>query len=198
MLNVGCVNDVWRVTISLDISSMPVPSWEPVEVTGTPPEPRYGHSATLLPKPDKIVIVGGQDTTIQFNDVHLLSSDGAAWSQPTVSGTPPMVRMLSKSLSLPSEKTCTSTLPAPPIAAIAWLMHLDGGSRVAGEARVAVSNVPAPDVHRERPRGVAPGEPFRRDLLLVCRSVPHTQTVLLGSGSQVQTRRAASPTGKTQ
>jgi len=92
VLNVGCVNDLWKVTISLDLASMPVPSWEQLEPSGTPPEPRYGHSATLL-KGGLIAVIGGQDTVIQFNDVHLLTADGSAWSKPEISGTPPSVRM---------------------------------------------------------------------------------------------------------
>lgn len=91
VLNVGCVNDLWRVTISLDAASMPVPSWEQLEASGEAPEPRYGHSATLMGS--KIVTFGGQNTLIQFNDCHVLDPVAAAWSSPTVNGTPPMVRM---------------------------------------------------------------------------------------------------------
>ena len=41
VLNVGCVNDLWRVTISLDAASMPVPSWEQLLSLGAaePSEP---------------------------------------------------------------------------------------------------------------------------------------------------------------
>ena len=45
-LNIGCMNDVWRCTISLDAASMPVPTWEELSPAGTAPEPRYGHSAS--------------------------------------------------------------------------------------------------------------------------------------------------------
>ena len=41
----------------------------------------------------KIVTFGGQNTLIQFNDCHVLDPVAAAWSSPTVNGTPPMVRM---------------------------------------------------------------------------------------------------------
>ena len=91
VLNVGCVNDLWRVTISLDAASMPVAAWEQLEASGTPPSPRYGHSATLLH--GKLAIFGGQDTAVQFNDLFLVDPVSAAWSSPSVSGTPPMVRM---------------------------------------------------------------------------------------------------------
>ena len=92
-LNIGCVNDLWRCRIDIDPDAgMPAPSWEQLEPTGEPPAPRYGHSATVL-NGATIVVVGGQDGTTQFNDVHLLGSEACAWSQPQVSGPPPSVRM---------------------------------------------------------------------------------------------------------
>ena len=93
VLNVGCENDLWSCTISLDVSSMPVPTWERLEPSGELPCARYGHSATLLADKAKIVVFGGQDQTEQFNDVHLLDYAAARWSQPAVSGTPPSVRV---------------------------------------------------------------------------------------------------------
>jgi len=92
-LNIGCVNDLWRCVISLDASSMPVPTWEKLEPSGTAPEPRYGHSATYVASKSRIVYFGGQDPTRQFGDVHLLEPDSPTWSQPSVSGSAPMARM---------------------------------------------------------------------------------------------------------
>ena len=93
LLNVGCENDLWRATVELDELSMPVPRWSKVEAAGEPPCARYGHSATTLEKKGKIVVCGGQDQTVQYNDVFLLDFKADAWSTPTVTGTPPIVRM---------------------------------------------------------------------------------------------------------
>lgn len=93
VMNVGCENDLWKCTIGLDVSSMPVPTWEKLEPAGTPPCARYGHSATYLDSKGKIVVFAGQDQTTQYNDVHLLDVAGSSWSQPAVSGPPPMVRV---------------------------------------------------------------------------------------------------------
>jgi len=92
-LNIGCVNDLWKCTIGLDASSMPVPSWEKLEPSGTTPDERYGHSATYIASKSRIVYFGGQDPTRQFGDVHLLDPNSMAWSQPSVSGSAPMPRM---------------------------------------------------------------------------------------------------------
>jgi hypothetical protein len=92
VLNIGCVNDLWRCTIGLDALSMPVPTWEKLDPTGEPPSPRYGHSATLLSSIDSLVVFAGQDETQQFNDLHLFAYKTNVWSQPSVSGTPPIVR----------------------------------------------------------------------------------------------------------
>ena len=92
-LNIGCMNDVWKCTITLDLASMPVPHWIQLETTGTAPSPRYGHSATYLGAESGLVaIFGGQDTVQQFGDLFVLSSAGA-WTSPTVSGPAPSPRM---------------------------------------------------------------------------------------------------------
>lgn len=91
-LNIGPVNDLWRVTILLDDASIPYPSWEALQPAGEPPSPRYGHSATLLGG-DRIVYIGGQNDVEQFNDVFFLAPSSLTWSAPSVSGTPPSVRM---------------------------------------------------------------------------------------------------------
>jgi len=93
VLNVGCENDLWKVAIGLDVSSMPVPTWEKIDAAGEPPCQRYGHSATYLHDKGKIVIIGGQDQLTQYNDVFMLDVASETWSQPTVTGTPPTVRM---------------------------------------------------------------------------------------------------------
>ncbi len=93
-LNIGCVNDVWKCVISLDLASMPVPNWSKLDPAGEPPSPRYGHSATYLgPQKDKLAIFGGQDPVQQFGDLFILAHEPAAWSRPSVSGSAPSARM---------------------------------------------------------------------------------------------------------
>ena len=92
-LNIGCVNDVWKCTISLDEASLPVPAWAKLETTGTAPTPRYGHSATYFHSKGVIAYYGGQDPQVQFGDLHLLAPETATWTQPSVSGVAPMARM---------------------------------------------------------------------------------------------------------
>ena len=89
VLNVGCVNDLWRVTISLDAASMPCRA-------GSSSRKRRGARAAVRALGDaegEQDHLGGQNTLIQFNDCHVLDPVAAAWSSPTVNGTPPMVRM---------------------------------------------------------------------------------------------------------
>jgi len=93
VMNVGCANDLWKLSIGLDANSLPVPTWERLEAAGECPIERYGHTSTYIPGKNKIVVFGGQDATTQFNDVHVLDPTAIAWSQPSVSGTPPIVRV---------------------------------------------------------------------------------------------------------
>jgi len=93
-LNIGCMNDVWKCVIGMDLASMPVPNWSPIEMSGEPPTPRYGHSATYLgTQKDKIAIFGGQDTLQQFGELYLIDHNAAAWTQPKCSGPAPAPRM---------------------------------------------------------------------------------------------------------
>ena len=95
-------NDLWACDIEVEVGEANA-TWNACESAGEPPEPRYGHSATI--QGTNLVVFGGQGGKDQFNDVHVLDvSDPAAymWSQPTVSGVPPSVR--SAHLALPITK----------------------------------------------------------------------------------------------
>lgn len=93
ILNIGCANDVERVTIEMDDNSMPIASWEKCSPAGTAPCARYGHTATLLSS--QLVVFGGQDDKAQLDDIFVLSGlEGSMeWSQPKVSGSAPTPRM---------------------------------------------------------------------------------------------------------
>ena len=61
--------------------------WEEVTVAGTPPAPRFDHTAVLLatlpnsPQPDKLLVLGGRDSMQHFTDVHVLDLDSMSWQQ---------------------------------------------------------------------------------------------------------------------
>ncbi len=84
--NGSSMNDTWALSLS------GTPTWSELTPSGTPPTPRYGHSAIYDPLRDRIVVFGGTDGT-RFNDVWALSLAGTpAWTQLTPSGTSPSPR----------------------------------------------------------------------------------------------------------
>jgi Rab9 effector protein with kelch motifs len=76
-------NDVF----ALDTTAM---MWHAPVVSGKPPEPRAGHTASLIGS--KIIIVGGGDHKRAFSDVHVLDTDAMCWSRPSVAGDLPSGR----------------------------------------------------------------------------------------------------------
>ena len=81
----GGASEVWN----LQLGRATARSRQRANCSQRRPPARYGHSATAAAG---IVVFGGQDSKVQFNDVACLSPDGFAWSQPVVSGLPPSVR----------------------------------------------------------------------------------------------------------
>ncbi|EFN60095.1 hypothetical protein CHLNCDRAFT_133411 [Chlorella variabilis] len=61
--------------------------WEEVSASGPAPPPRFDHTATLVataansPSPDKLLILGGRDSTQNFTDAHVLDLESMAWEQ---------------------------------------------------------------------------------------------------------------------
>lgn len=59
--------------------------WEEVRPGGTAPAPRFDHTAAALatvansPEPDKLVILGGRDSTQSFTDAHVLDLESMEW-----------------------------------------------------------------------------------------------------------------------
>ncbi|MFN0149781.1 MAG: kelch repeat-containing protein [bacterium] len=79
-------NDTW--VMSLDSA----PQWSRLEVLGTPPPPRYRHTAIFDDVRRRMVVFGGTDGAPK-NDVWELSLDGPAeWRQISTSGLPPAPR----------------------------------------------------------------------------------------------------------
>lgn len=55
------------------------------------PTARFGHSASVI-SGNRIVIFGGQNGEIFFNDVHILHLDTMSWSKPSLTGQSPAPR----------------------------------------------------------------------------------------------------------
>lgn len=59
--------------------------WEEATLAGRPPAPRFDHTAVALtmapnsPHPDKLVVLGGRDSTQSFTDVHVLDLKSMTW-----------------------------------------------------------------------------------------------------------------------
>eukprot|EP01062_Namystynia_karyoxenos_P065288 TRINITY_DN5875_c0_g1_i1.p1 TRINITY_DN5875_c0_g1~~TRINITY_DN5875_c0_g1_i1.p1 ORF type:complete len:589 (+),score=155.39 TRINITY_DN5875_c0_g1_i1:152-1918(+) len=66
--------------------------WIKPNVKGRKPCPRYFHAITLIG--DAVIVVGGKDDHLRFNDVHVFNKDPKAshWTQPHIRGTPPKQR----------------------------------------------------------------------------------------------------------
>lgn len=78
-------------------------TWQAPGIGGTPPSPRFGHSACIVG--DTCVIFGGNgsaDYSQPMNDLHLLDLRSKQWSSPTVSGEVPSPRYSHKMISGPA------------------------------------------------------------------------------------------------
>jgi hypothetical protein len=84
--NGSFLNDVWALSLAGS------PAWTQLAPNGTPPSPRYGHSAIYDPLRDRIIMFGGDDG-IRLNDVWTLSLAGTpTWTELAPSGTLPSPR----------------------------------------------------------------------------------------------------------
>ena len=78
-------NDVWALSLA------GTPTWTQLAPAGTPPSPRYYHTAIYDPARDRMVVFGGDDAIIgRGNVVWALSLAGTpTWAQLAPTGTPP-------------------------------------------------------------------------------------------------------------
>jgi hypothetical protein len=80
-------NDVW----SLQLAG--TPTWQLLSPSGTPPSPRYLHSAIVDPVRDRMVVFGGSNGTIENNELWTLDLGGStAWTSWTISDPSPAPR----------------------------------------------------------------------------------------------------------
>jgi hypothetical protein len=79
--------DVWALSLA------GTPAWTQLTPTGTPPSARTSQSAIYDPVRDRMVIFGGSDGTVLYDEVWALALAGRpAWTQLTPTGTPPSAR----------------------------------------------------------------------------------------------------------
>ena len=79
-------------------------TWDPWTTSGTPPSPRKGHAAVVVPAVDSIFVFGGQDRTGLLNDLYVLRAAGYShvWAQLQPRGTPPSQRAGHSMILVPS------------------------------------------------------------------------------------------------
>ena len=64
---VSRLNDVWELNWSTGLFN-----WKKLDITGTPPSARSGHSAVYDPAKDRMIIFGGFDGENRLNDIWIL------------------------------------------------------------------------------------------------------------------------------
>lgn len=83
----GLGGDTYNDLYVLDMASW---AWYRPSFEGTPPEPRGGHSCTMIG--DQLFVFGGNNNHRSFNDVHILDTQRMAWSRPSDAGAVPSMR----------------------------------------------------------------------------------------------------------
>src|SRR5204862_1648079 len=72
----GPLDDAWSLSLG------GAPAWHRLEPSGPPPGVRWGHSANYDPVRRRMLVFGGSDGTLFFNDLWALSlGDTLAWEQ---------------------------------------------------------------------------------------------------------------------
>jgi hypothetical protein len=83
----GNLDDLWALSLAGS------PMWTQLSPAGTPPSPRFRHTAIYDPVRDRMVVFGGIGIAGDLSDAWALSMAGTpTWSQLTPSGTPPGAR----------------------------------------------------------------------------------------------------------
>jgi len=66
-----------------DVTALDLDTWEwrPIECTGEIPDPRSGHQGVAIK--DKIYVIGGWNSMVQFANLYVLDTASNTWSQPS-------------------------------------------------------------------------------------------------------------------
>lgn len=75
--------------------------WYPPSVSGNIPSGRSGHSASLLPNTNELIVFGGVKNSKWQNSMAVLNSMRWSWSMPKVSGTAPKPRSYHTATAVP-------------------------------------------------------------------------------------------------
>jgi hypothetical protein len=89
---VNFLNELWILDLSSGVVNSG--SWSSLPLAGAP-SPRIGHTAVYDSTYNRMIVFGGMDDTAALqNDVHVLTlGPSPAWTTPSISGTPPSVRL---------------------------------------------------------------------------------------------------------
>jgi hypothetical protein len=77
----GEFGDLWAMSLAEPVT------WTRIWTEGTPPPPRYGHSAILDPHRDRMLVFGGDDLDTRVWALSL--ADPPTWTEISPAGTPP-------------------------------------------------------------------------------------------------------------
>uniref|UniRef100_A0A832IA22 T9SS type A sorting domain-containing protein n=1 Tax=Eiseniibacteriota bacterium TaxID=2212470 RepID=A0A832IA22_UNCEI len=83
---VSVLNDAW----ALDLAG--AARWTSLNTSGTPPPPRFNHTAVLDPARGRMVVFGGTDGATPLGDAAALDLATGAWSALAPAGSPPAPR----------------------------------------------------------------------------------------------------------
>lgn len=82
------LNDVHVCCVAPDTSAI---TWAPLAVEGPAPPPRARHAAVALDA-RRLLVFGGLDQKVRYNDCWVLDVVGHCWNTAEVAGTPPPPR----------------------------------------------------------------------------------------------------------
>lgn len=84
----SALNDVHICSVAPDNGAV---TWAPLAVQGPSPPPRARHTAVALDA-RRMLVFGGLDQKVRFNDCWVLDVTARSWSAAQVAGTPPLPR----------------------------------------------------------------------------------------------------------
>jgi len=103
-------NDVW--VLSNANGQGGAATWGELSPSGTPPDPRWGHTAVYDAKHNRMIVYGGSGGSTVYTDVFVLSNANGlggtpAWTQLAPTGTPPLGGWLASAVYDPGNRVMT-------------------------------------------------------------------------------------------